>query len=224
MFGVSINTVRWANDLNSDNLKEGQTLVILPISGIKHIVVSGDTIQSIAKKYGGDVDEILKYNNISAGSRLALGDEIVVPDGELKIPTSVASKPSSGSKNFSSLPSYDGYYMRPAVNVRKTQGIHGHNGIDLAPLTHTSGTEPFYASAGGVVIISRMGGWNGGYGNYIVISHPNGTQTLYSHAALNLVSVGDTVFKGQMIGYIGNTGKSTGPHIHFEIRGARNPF
>lgn len=225
MFGVSANTIRWANDLNSDILKEGQTLVILPISGVKHIVKAGDTIQSIAKKYGGDAGEILKYNNINSGGKLAVGDEIIVPDGELKIPASVSSGIAAGSRKQSvSLPSYEGYYMKPAINVRKTQGLHGHNGVDLAPLSRTSGTEPFYASADGVVIISRMGSWNGGYGNYIVISHPNATQTLYSHNALNLVSVGDSVSKGQMIGYIGDTGKSTGSHLHFEVRGAKNPF
>jgi murein DD-endopeptidase MepM/ murein hydrolase activator NlpD len=67
-------------------------------------------------------------------------------------------------------------------------------------------------------------GWNGGYGKYIVISHPNGTQTLYAHNLENYVSVGDAVVRGQIIGSVGSTGKSTGPHLHFEVRGAKNPF
>jgi murein DD-endopeptidase MepM/ murein hydrolase activator NlpD len=110
--------------------------------------------------------------------------------------------------------------MRPVASGIRTQGIHGHNGVDLASSVGT----PIYAAATGNVIISRVGGWNGGYGNYIVISHSNGTQTLYGH--LNSISVnsGDNVVKGQFIGTMGNTGKSTGPHLHFEIRGARNPF
>jgi len=72
--------------------------------------------------------------------------------------------------------------------------------------------------------VSVNGGWNGGYGNYIVITHPNGTQTLYAHNSENVVSVGEKVIKGQLIGFIGSTGKSTGSHLHFEIRGAKNPF
>ena len=80
------------------------------------------------------------------------------------------------------------------------------------------------ASASGEVIISRAGGWNGGYGSYVVIKHSNGTQTLYAHNSRNNVSVGDYVNQGDIIAFVGSTGKSTGPHVHFEIRGARNPF
>jgi murein DD-endopeptidase MepM/ murein hydrolase activator NlpD len=90
-------------------------------------------------------------------------------------------------------PSYPGYYMRPIIGGRKSQGIHGHNGVDLAAPVGT----PIYAAAGGSVIVSiANGGWNGGYGNYVVISHPNGTQTLYAHNSANLVSVGDKVSRG----------------------------
>jgi murein DD-endopeptidase MepM/ murein hydrolase activator NlpD len=80
------------------------------------------------------------------------------------------------------------------------------------------------ASASGKVIVAKSGGWNGGYGSYVVISHPNGTQTLYGHLSAVTVSVGDEVSQGQTIGRMGSTGKSTGVHLHFEIRGARNPF
>ena len=77
----------------------------------------------------------------------------------------------------------------------------------------------------GVVIVSRTSGWNGGYGNYVVIQHGNGSQTLYSHASSVIVSVGQHVEQGQVVGYVGRTGKATGPHVHFEIRnGIRNPF
>ncbi len=72
--------------------------------------------------------------------------------------------------------------------------------------------------------MSRNSGWNGGYGNYIVVLHPNGTQTLYAHLQKSIVLQGGRVEKGQVIGYSGNTGKSTGPHLHFEVRGAKNPF
>lgn len=218
MFNVTVNTIKWGNDLSSNTLKEGQTLVILPISGVQHTVAKGDTLASIAKKYNGDADEIIAYNNIQKGEPLAVGSVIIIPDGEAP---ALSSSNSSGSPSYSSgLKDYSGYYLRPLVSCVKTQGIHGHNAVDLAAPIGT----PILASADGQVIIARMGGWNGGYGNYIVIRHGNGTQTLYAHASKINVSSGDTVKQGDVIGLVGTTGESTGPHLHFEIRGARNPF
>ena len=215
MFNVTVNTIKWGNNLSSNTLKEGQTLVILPISGVKHTVVKGDTLASVAKKYKGDEEEIMAYNNIQKDDSLAVGSIIIVPDGEVLASSSITRYvSSSGSKE------YVGYYMRPVVGGRKTQGIHGYNGVDLAAPSGTS----ILAAADGEVIISRTGGWNGGYGNYIVIRHSNGTQTLYAHNSKNSVSVGDSVRQGDVIGAIGSTGKSTGSHLHFEIRGAKNPF
>lgn len=217
MFDVSVNTIKWGNDLSSNTLKTGQTLVILPISGVKHTVAKGDTLKSIAKKYNGDIDEIVAFNGLNESKSLVVGEVIIIPDGEVSAP--VVSRPSTGGSS-SGLKEFSGYYMRPVVGGRRSQGLHGHNGIDIAAPV---GTE-ILAAADGEVIINRTGGWNGGYGNYIVIRHPNGTQTLYSHNSTNLVSVGESVKQGQVIGLIGRTGKVTGPHLHFEIRGAKNPF
>ena len=217
MFGVSTNTIIWGNDLKSSIISEGQTLIILPVSGVRHTVKSGDTIQSIAKFYKGDVSEILSFNNLSSNQKLTVGEIVIVPDGEV---SSSQSNFVSNTPRGTSVPSYDGYYTRPLVGGKKTQGLHGYNGIDLgAP----SGT-PIYAAASGNVIISRNYGWNGGYGNYVVISHTNGTQTLYAHLTEAAVFAGAYVYQGQIIGYLGSTGKSTGPHVHFEVRGAKNPF
>ena len=80
------------------------------------------------------------------------------------------------------------------------------------------------AAASGEIIISKNSGWNGGYGKYIVIKHNNGTQTLYSHNENNIVYTGQYVIQGQIIGYVGSTGRSTGSHLHIEVRGAENPF
>ena len=85
IFGVSVNTIVWANDIKGGIIKPGQTLVILPISGIKYTVKKGDTLQSIAKLYKADLDEILQYNNLNTTSKLAIGDEIVIPDGEISL-------------------------------------------------------------------------------------------------------------------------------------------
>lgn len=214
MFRVSINTIVWANDLRGSTIKPGQTLVILPISGVRHTVARGDTVQSIAKKYKADIEDILSYNDLTKDSKLALGEEIIIPDGE--VTTVSGGTISSGTNVVVS----SGYYARPIQGGRKTQGVHGHNGVDFgAPF----GT-PVLASASGRVILTRTSGWNGGYGLYVVISHSNGTQTLYAHLSSVNVITGEEVSKGQVIGGVGSSGKSTGPHLHFEVRGARNPF
>lgn len=215
MFNVSVNTIVWANDISRNApLREGQTLVILPITGIRHTVKKGDTIKGIVAKYKADLKEVLQFNDLTLASAIREGDTIMIPDAE---PTST---PRSSSSPATS-PSYPGYYMRPIIGGKKSQGLHGHNGVDLAAPIGT----PIYASAGGTVIASMSnGGWNGGYGNYVIISHQNGTQTLYSHNLINTVSVGEKVKRGDLIGKIGMTGKTTGPHVHFEIRGAKNPF
>lgn len=219
MFGVSVNTIRWGNDINGSVISPGQTLVILPISGVRHTVAKGDTLQSIAKLYKGDLDEIKSYNHISESTSLAIGDVVIIPDGEIVQSSTSYSPTPSRTVAVSSSKVYEGYYIKPVPGTR-TQGIHGFNAVDLGSPVGT----PIVASASGKVIISRNSGWNGGYGKYIVIQHSNKTQTLYSHNSENIVFEGMEVVQGQVIGYVGATGKVTGPHLHFEIRGAKNPF
>lgn len=220
MFDVSVNTILWANDMTKGStLKIGQTLVILPINGVMHTVVAGDTLKSIAKKYSGDLNEIADFNDLAITDKLAIGETIMIPDGEAS--TSIRPSATGPSKLFDSNgPSYAGYYMKPFIIGTRTQGIHGHNGVDYGMPVGS----PLYAAASGVVIISKSSGYNGGYGKYIVIQHPNGTQTVYGHMSNPAVSVGQSVSQGQYIGASGNTGKSTGPHLHLEVRGAKNPF
>jgi LysM repeat protein len=213
MFNVSVNTVLWANDLKKGAaIHEGDQLVILPISGVQYVVKKGDTISGIAKRYGGDPDEILAFNNID---QLSAGDTIIIPDGEAA-PASQPAKPNGKPAQ----PSYAGYYAWPVSGGRLSQRLHGHNGVDIAAPAGTA----IMAAAPGTVILARSGGWNGGYGSYVVVKHSNGTQTLYAHMSSVSVNAGQSVGRGQMIGGVGNTGHSTGNHLHFEVRGATNPF
>jgi murein DD-endopeptidase MepM/ murein hydrolase activator NlpD len=226
MFGVSVNTLLWANNIGRyDVIRVGQNLMILPVSGIQYQIKEGDTIQSIAKKWNGDADEIIQFNNLSPKQPLAVGTTIIIPDGEAPIPPSANILP--GTYRGGSGPYYAGYYIRPVsggYNSRATpsnpHGLHGYNAVDLAVSCGT----PIVASASGDVLMARSGGWNGGYGNFIIIDHPNGTQTLYAHTSSNIVGTGWHVVQGQVIGYVGLTGNTTGCHVHFEIRGAANPF
>ena len=217
MFDVSQNTILWANDIPRANLiKPGMVLNILPISGVRHTVKKGDTIASIVKKYKGDADEIIAYNQIE--KELTVGSVIVVPNGI--VPEVAVAKSNKGGVSGVTGGGASSGLIHPLPNGRKTQGIHGYNGIDIAAPV---GTQVRVAAAG-TVIISASSGYNGGYGQYVVVKHANGTQTLYAHLSSNTVRVGDTVSQGQKVGGVGNTGRSTGPHLHFEVRGGKNPF
>lgn len=236
-FKVSVNTILWANGLTAKTpIKAGMNLVILPVSGIQHTVAKGETLAGIAKKFGADSDDIASYNGLASGSGLTAGDILIIPGGELvgaptkstsKTTTKTTIKQGGGLTSIQSNPykggsgaEIDGYYNNPVPSAIVTQSIHGWNGVDLGAPAGT----PIHAAASGTVIVSRVGGWNGGYGNYVVISHANGTQTLYSHLSTDSVSVGQSVSQGAVIGTVGHTGEATGNHLHFEVRGAKNPF
>lgn len=260
-FGVSTNTIIWANNLKKGQpLKNGTSLTILPITGVKYTVKKGDTIGSIAKKLSADADDIADFNGIDS-SDLKVGMAIIVPDGE--IVTVVAVKPKAQKESIAKTktnnglinkissaingtsndngsdsngkvvlsnhgektwgynePEAVGYFTHPLPGSRKTQNIHGFNGTDWGAPKGT----PILAAASGKVIVAKYSGYSGGYGQYVVIEHDNGTQTLYAHASKVLVSVGDEVKQGETIALVGSTGRSTGNHLHFEVRGAMNPF
>ena len=237
--GVSVSTLLWANDISDASLvRPGDELIILPVSGLRHTVKSGDTLGTVADKDGANAGDIASFNGLDAHATLVLGADIIIPGGEL----SASSKEKAATKKAvtqavkasvktggsiadvntatSGASEPSGYFGSPVPGALVTQGVHGWNGVDLgAP----SGTA-IYAAAAGSVIVSKIGGYNGGYGNYVVIDHGAGVQTLYSHMDADLVSVGDSVTKGQKIGTVGITGAATGYHLHFEVRGAKNPY
>lgn len=220
MFGVTTNTIMWANDLTkSTAIQPGDTLVILPIVGVRHIVKSGDTISTIAKKYEGDVDEILAYNELTSADELVVGSTLIIPGGAMHQASPVKGSQASPVRVSGSLAASTGF-VHPAPGSVKTQGIHGYNAVDLAGGYGSS----IKATAAGEVIVAKSSGWNGGYGNYIVVKHANGVQSLYAHLSTVSVGVGAYVAQGEVIGGMGSTGRSTGTHLHFEVRGATNPF
>lgn len=218
MFDISTDTIISVNDLKGP-VKEGQVLLILPFSGIEIEVTKGQTLQGIAKMYKVDVGDILEANDLAPNAKLAIGDDLIIPGGTL---ASSTAKPktstSSTKKSYSSLPAVAGF-IHPLPSGHKTQGLHGHNGVDIGAPIGTS----IRAAASGTVLVARTG-WNGGYGGLVVISHPNGTQTYYAHMSRLGTTAGAHVEQGETIGYVGSTGKSTGPHLHFEVRNGRNPF
>jgi LysM repeat protein len=219
MFDVTTNTIMWANDLNQANeIQPGDSLVILPVAGVSHGVKSGDTLRTIAKKYDADAEEILAFNQMFEDDELSVGSTLIIPGGAIQAPvrSTVQAQPVSVSGAVAASTGFS----HPAPGAVKTQGIHGYNAVDLAAGPGSS----IRAAAAGEVIVSKATGWNGGYGQYIVIRHASGAQTLYAHLSSNAVGVGNYVSQGEVIGGMGNTGRSTGNHLHFEVRGGRNPF
>ncbi len=241
-FGVSVSTILWANDLTvRSTIKPGMDLVILPVSGVKHKVGKGETLSTIASKYRASSGEIATFNGLDTDATVVVGSTLVIPGGEVansitaakKTAATISKAPAKSSKavvkttpktsakvgaDLGAPASTGTYFSNPVPGAILYQGMHGNNGVDLSA---PSGT-PIHAAAAGTVIISKDSGWNGGYGSYVVISHPNGVQTLYSHMSQDLVSVGQSVSKGDVIGSVGNTGEATGNHLHYEVRGAKN--
>jgi murein DD-endopeptidase MepM/ murein hydrolase activator NlpD len=218
-YGVSTDTIRWENNLASLNsIKPGQVLRILPVSGVRHKVGRGETIYSIAKKYEANPQAVVDFpfNTFSDNETfaLAVGQDLIVPDGMkpnvvLWSPSKYTAQNTPNAGAVSAL----GTFVWP-IGGRITQRFAWyHRGVDIAT---AYGTPVLAADSGRVT----TAGWpdNGGYGNRVVINHGNGYETWYGHLSKIAVSVGQTVNRGNVIGYEGSTGRSTGPHLHFEIR------
>lgn len=216
-FGVSIDTIRWQNNLASqDSIKVGQILEILPVTGVSHKVNKGDSVYSIAKKYDVDPQVIVNYPfNTFVNDEtfeLAIGQTIIVPDGvkpEEVQWSPVARRqitPDAGTVVAS------GNFIWPASGTITQNFVWYHKGLDIA---NHAAPNILAADAGTVVVAGWPDGY--GYGNRIVIDHGNGTRTLYAHLSKIYVSVGQTVNRGDAIGQMGSTGRSTGTHLHFEV-------
>lgn len=214
-FGISLNTVLWANDLaKSSTLKPGQQLVILPTTGTLHLVRPNDTLSEIAGWYKADLKEIVSYNALESPEAIFAGDLLVVPNG-----TQPASLPQGRLT-----PLANSYFIYPVSSPhRVTQRLHPFNAVDFS---NGFCGESVYAAAGGTV---QRTGYTSLGGNYVRIIHPNGVVTYYGHLFSILVSSGAKVYQGQLVGYTGHTGYTipagpAGCHLHFEVRGAANPF
>lgn len=229
-FKISVDAIRYVNNLgDSDTIKPGQVLVIPPITGIIHKVKSGDSLGSISKLYDVPTQAIADFNYLTDLNRLSVGSELVIPDAKIPQVTSNTGVVNQGTlvpQTPISIPgTRKGWCLWPTSAKIITQGYFWyHTGIDIAT-PWFSGMPPIYACADGKV---TRAGWDPtGYGIMIEIDHGNGYQTLYAHLSSLRVSVGQTVKQGATIGVMGSTGRSTGPHLHFEVRsgGSRyNPF
>ncbi len=230
LLGVPESNVLAANNMKKELVKNG-VLFISDTPGFEHTVASGETLKGLAKRYKADVNEIAFCNGIAPDAKIKTGTKLVISGG--KMTDEGGDKPAPGLS--SSLARDLNYYItnniRELVNYfiyplpigvgRKTQGLHGpgHRGIDYGAPKGT----PIYASAKGIIsIVCR--GWCGGYGTMAIIEHPDkDTKTLYAHMSKIAVQTDEEVTQGKIIGYVGSTGRSTGPHLHFEVFYFKNP-
>jgi hypothetical protein len=185
-------------------------------------------LAQIAKKYQANPEEIVAFNELAGENDIFIGDVLVVPGGKVIPPAPKASTPSrtapAPAKTASGLAAMPAdYFLCPVGSAcKRTQGLHFRNAVDL-----TGGYcgAPVYAAASGTVIKAKIGGWNGGAGNNITIAQMGGAVTThYYHLQSVAVTAGREVKKGDIVGTMGKTGKSTGCHLHFEVGGAKNPF
>lgn len=235
-FGLSYTTIVWSNMEALQGspwlIQPGLTLAIPPVDGAYHTVMAGETTDSIAEQYEVPVEALYNtWNPIEAGETLAEGTLLVIPDGvgeefELEAPPPEPSAPLVGAASASwgycgdtAVSGYgaSGWFILPTGSYEVSGWTFAdprnprHIGLDYR--CHLG--DPIYAADAGVVV---WAGWNGGYGNLVRVRHGNGYETYYAHFSAYGVSCGDPVYQGQVVGYCGSTGWSTGPHLHYEIR------
>ncbi len=213
-FGIDEDTIRWQNNLVKDRIKVGQTLQILPVGGIAHKVSKGDTVYSIAKKYDTEAQGIVDFpfNTFTNDEtfELAIGQIVIVPDGvkPQEIPLAPRIRqitPDAGAVVAS------GQFVWPTSGTITQNYSWYHPGTDIA----NRGLPNVLAADSGRV--TYAGCLTYGYGCHVRIDHDNGYTTLYAHLSQIFVNVGQTVSRGMALGRMGSTGRSTGPHLHFEV-------
>lgn len=235
-FGLSPETLVWSNMETLQGapwlVQPGLVLFIPPVDGVYHPVMSGETPSTIAADYDVSVSALYNvWNDIEPNRPLTEGTLLVIPEGvgddfDWEPPPPEPSAPAVGVASASwgycgdtAVSGYggNGWFILPTGSTSVSGWVFGdprnpgHIGLDY----RCSLGDPIYAADAGVVI---WAGWNGGYGNLVRVNHGNGYQTYYAHFSAYAVGCGEPVVQGQILGYCGSTGWSTGPHLHYEIR------
>ncbi|KAF0193805.1 MAG: peptidase M23 [Bacillota bacterium] len=210
--GIDTTTLAHANGLNiNSTLRIGRPLLVPAMSGAIHTVKRGDTLWDVARGYGASVTAIVEANPQVNPSALRLNEKVLIP-GVKSRNTAVNLSTSTSTNSGTST----GFSWPASGRITSAFGPRWgafHAGIDLGIRTGTN----IRSSVAGTVTFS---GRAGGYGLLVKISHSGGYETRYAHNSKLLVKPGDKVTAGQIIALSGNTGNSTGPHLHFEIRKA----
>jgi len=232
-FDLSPDTIVWSNREGLMDapwlIQEGLELFVLPVDGVYHTVRAGDTVASIAAEYEMEPEDLYnEWNDLEEDGQLREGQQLVVPGGQGEEvaweppPEYPAPGPSGYSYGICSGvtftgPGANGWFILPTGSPRVSGWYFhdprnpGHIGLDYG----CNLGDPIYAADNGVITIA---GWNGGYGIMVELNHGNGFVTRYGHFDSLAVGCGQAIYQGNLLGYCGTTGYSTGPHLHFEIR------
>ncbi|MFW6022986.1 MAG: peptidoglycan DD-metalloendopeptidase family protein [Halanaerobiaceae bacterium] len=200
-YNIDMDTLIGANDINDiDTIRPGDKITILPIKGILYKVNPGESISSVINKFDISLDKVISANGIQDTEPITPGTMLLLP----------GAKPKFGYKDR-----IKKRFIRPVPgHISSHFGRRWgkmHEGVDFPVCTGTS----VKAAGSGRVTYS---GWVRGYGKTIIIEHQQGFKTLYAHNSQLLVQTGKYVSVGEIIAKSGNTGNSTGPHLHFEVQ------
>lgn len=208
LYGVNVEVLKQANGLRDDKIKAGQALQVPGAqSPRRHIVQQGESMWELASRYGVTLEALLASNpDLDNPGHLQIGQAVALPAGAA--PGDVVAATIGPS------PALDGAFawpvLAPISSPYGPRDGRNHNGLDLA----ANMGDPIKAARDGEVLLA---GYVNGYGETVILRHEDGTQTLYGHASRLLVSAGERVRQGEVIAEVGSTGRSTGPHLHFEI-------
>lgn len=218
--GLKSETILWSNQLSEDDfLQIGQELKIPAVDGAIHMVESGDTLWEIASDYGIDPEKLAEANPDVDAAALQPDQVLIVPGGEpimRRLSTMVASR-SGSSRETAPSGSFGRWPVSGPITDSfgwRTHPVYGnshyHDGTDIGV---EIGTPVVSVARGRVTYV----GYLGGYGLTIKVDHGNGVVTMYAHMSEATVEAGQTVGSGEQVGLSGNTGTSTGPHLHFTV-------
>jgi murein DD-endopeptidase MepM/ murein hydrolase activator NlpD len=227
-YSVTIEALKQANGLESETLIEGQLLVIPQTAGV-HIIKEGETLWQISRRYQVPLEDLARLNQLVNPGELQVGQEILIPkealvaakengenadNGDNRQHGESDPSPAEPSPSQPKTASGGGDLIWPVQGViSSTFGPRRgkqHSGLDIAAPKGT----PIKAAKAGTVVTT---GWLGGYGQTVILEHSDKTATLYAHASKILVRKGQKVKQGETIARVGTTGRSTGPHVHFEV-------
>lgn len=210
--GTSVEQITASNILDREDLiSPGKRLLVPIVPGFGYRIKDGDSVSALATRYGIEADAIQTANGIAADQALVPGTIVLLPGA--KPPSGGSVRTAAASRSVSGRDSGNWAWPArgPITSGFGTRWGRFHEGIDVGVGTGTS----VRASRSGRV---TRAGWDGGYGKVVMISHGGGLSTVYAHLSEIDVSVGEQVDQGQVVGLSGNTGNSTGPHLHFEVR------
>ena len=203
---VTLDAMLTVNNLDNPHMiHPGQTLKVPNMVGIMYTMKEGETLSDVAERYDLDVKEIMRINRLRGP--VLNSKQIFLPNVSL----SLSEMMNELGKSFlrpvpGEIISGYGYRSDPFTGRRRM-----HTGFDFQAWTG----QPIRVCKSGEVVYS---GWKGGYGNCVIVRHDDEFSTLYGHCSQLLVTVGQHVNAGQVIAKVGSTGRSTGPHLHFEVR------